>query len=233
MPAAVHGERDRVSGIHHYASVARDGTIVEFWMVGYDEHAVGPTQRVLCGLDRLKSSPSHSEGRHVIPTLKERLGDDDDVPGRQRDVRVRLGVPLDRIDVHTQPYLLVGFASSIPTSSSIPSVNRVLPNEGDPRWRGKLREAPGNGDQLHDRQRLGASVGAGLGDLAHDEDRVLHVAPFGNDNGVFIPDHQVLGEIPILDEPPEVHWRSEEHTSELQSLAYLVCRLLLEKKKNT
>src|SRR5687767_15607182 len=25
-------------------------------------------------------------------------------------------------------------------------------------------------------------------------------------------------------------WRSEEHTSELQSLAYLVCRLLLEKK---
>src|SRR5687767_15634494 len=31
----------------------------------------------------------------------------------------------------------------------------------------------------------------------------------------------------ILHEPP----RSEEHTSELQSLAYLVCRLLLEKKK--
>src|SRR2546425_7483276 len=27
------------------------------------------------------------------------------------------------------------------------------------------------------------------------------------------------------------HQRSEEHTSELQSLAYIVCRLLLEKKK--
>src|SRR2546421_1396506 len=27
--------------------------------------------------------------------------------------------------------------------------------------------------------------------------------------------------------------RSEEHTSELQSVAYLVCRLLLEKKKKT
>src|SRR2546425_9477514 len=27
--------------------------------------------------------------------------------------------------------------------------------------------------------------------------------------------------------------RSEEHTSELQSLAYLVCRLLLEKKKSS
>src|SRR2546425_4116302 len=34
-------------------------------------------------------------------------------------------------------------------------------------------------------------------------------------------------------EPQNVHsgGRSEEHTSELQSLAYLVCRLLLEKKK--
>src|SRR2546425_8693107 len=30
-----------------------------------------------------------------------------------------------------------------------------------------------------------------------------------------------------------VCFRSEEHTSELQSLAYLVCRLLLEKKKKT
>src|SRR2546425_8619953 len=30
-----------------------------------------------------------------------------------------------------------------------------------------------------------------------------------------------------------LHGRSEEHTSELQSLAYLVCRLLLEKKKRT
>src|SRR2546425_7868797 len=30
---------------------------------------------------------------------------------------------------------------------------------------------------------------------------------------------------------PPAPLRSEEHTSELQSLAYLVCRLLLEKKK--
>src|SRR5205823_12519845 len=30
---------------------------------------------------------------------------------------------------------------------------------------------------------------------------------------------------------PRGEGRSEEHTSELQSLAYLVCRLLLEKKK--
>src|SRR2546427_1974186 len=29
-----------------------------------------------------------------------------------------------------------------------------------------------------------------------------------------------------------IFWRSEEHTSELQSQSNLVCRLLLEKKKN-
>src|SRR2546425_1346643 len=32
---------------------------------------------------------------------------------------------------------------------------------------------------------------------------------------------------------PQLQARSEEHTSELQSLAYLVCRLLLEKKTKT
>src|SRR2546425_7949080 len=35
----------------------------------------------------------------------------------------------------------------------------------------------------------------------------------------------------VRDAPQLVLSRSEEHTSELQSLAYLVCRLLLEKKK--
>src|SRR3712207_8179636 len=33
--------------------------------------------------------------------------------------------------------------------------------------------------------------------------------------------------------PRHVELRSEEHTSELQSRQYLVCRLLLEKKKTT
>src|SRR2546425_9006755 len=44
---------------------------------------------------------------------------------------------------------------------------------------------------------------------------------------------------PVLEHPQlleesagELGVRSEEHTSELQSLAYLVCRLLLEKKNN-
>src|SRR5258707_10358775 len=37
---------------------------------------------------------------------------------------------------------------------------------------------------------------------------------------------------PIHSNPGLDHARSEEHTSELQSRQYLVCRLLLEKKKN-
>src|SRR3712207_8444926 len=39
----------------------------------------------------------------------------------------------------------------------------------------------------------------------------------------------LLGDV---QEPPSQRHRSEEHTSELQSRQYLVCRLLLEKKKN-
>src|SRR3712207_7759448 len=35
-----------------------------------------------------------------------------------------------------------------------------------------------------------------------------------------------------LDHTYQLNFRSEEHTSELQSRQYLVCRLLLEKKKN-
>src|SRR2546425_2235284 len=50
---------------------------------------------------------------------------------------------------------------------------------------------------------------------------------------------EIVEQLPDTDAAPEaLYWagvapykRSEEHTSELQSLAYLVCRLLLEKKK--
>src|SRR3712207_8834953 len=51
-----------------------------------------------------------------------------------------------------------------------------------------------------------------------------------------LPEHPQLGlhrwgqQVPGLCHVPGL--RSEEHTSELQSRQYLVCRLLLEKKKN-
>src|SRR5690625_7963747 len=37
--------------------------------------------------------------------------------------------------------------------------------------------------------------------------------------------------VPVAPRCRVVRWRSEEHTSELQSRGHLVCRLLLEKKK--
>src|SRR2546425_2736722 len=63
------------------------------------------------------------------------------------------------------------------------------------------------------------------------EDRVLHSIVFARET------ETALGPEAIHDREPlggaDGLWRSEEHTSELQSLAYLVCRLLLEKKKKT
>src|SRR2546425_6440699 len=52
----------------------------------------------------------------------------------------------------------------------------------------------------------------------------------GARKGIGIVGKKNVGHI-AADQSPEVRGRSEEHTSELQSLAYLVCRLLLEKKK--
>src|SRR2546425_7283012 len=59
------------------------------------------------------------------------------------------------------------------------------------------------------------------------EEHVLQLA-YG---GLHVARH---GEVEDAQRPspaPRDGGRSEEHTSELQSLAYLVCRLLLEKKK--
>src|SRR2546422_7941180 len=46
-----------------------------------------------------------------------------------------------------------------------------------------------------------------------------------------LPDHPRLRHILVRHEQAAAHARSEEHTSELQSRLHLVCRLLLEKKK--
>src|SRR2546425_7214418 len=59
--------------------------------------------------------------------------------------------------------------------------------------------------------------------FAADERLVLTTCQDGTSRLWDVTDGKVLFEFP--------KGRSEEHTSELQSLAYLVCRLLLEKKK--
>src|SRR5471030_3552717 len=48
---------------------------------------------------------------------------------------------------------------------------------------------------------------------------------------IYRRNHGAFGQRPGLRLPLHRRARSEEHTSELQSLRHLVCRLLLEKKK--
>src|SRR3712207_7212440 len=83
---------------------------------------------------------------------------------------------------------------------------------------------------LHD--ALPISVLVDLLAQPHQEDAPRRQAGDADD-----PETGRLPEL-LLDQRPQpaagaVHVRSEEHTSELQSRQYLVCRLLLEKKKKT
>src|SRR2546425_3410738 len=85
----------------------------------------------------------------------------------------------------------------------------------------------------------GAAVAAAPTDIARVDDYIdAPRALFGRtraepERRLGVPTQERLraGTIVLFWPGLEVAMRSEEHTSELQSLAYLVCRLLLEKKK--
>src|SRR2546425_5464963 len=70
------------------------------------------------------------------------------------------------------------------------------------------------------RQKGLAAAGKKVGRATHEGAIASYIHP-GSKVGV------------LIEVNCETDFRSEEHTSELQSLAYLVCRLLLEKKKTT
>src|SRR5205823_6499813 len=77
------------------------------------------------------------------------------------------------------------------------------------------------------RERWVGSWSASRCGRGDDPQRVRVIIPVQCANGGqarLVPD--------VLRVVARAHARSEEHTSELQSLAYLVCRLLLEKKKS-
>src|SRR3712207_7224340 len=61
------------------------------------------------------------------------------------------------------------------------------------------------------------------------QDLLDHSAPYGLVDLLGLDDDPIAGARLHPPDPPSD--RSEEHTSELQSRQYLVCRLLLEKKK--
>src|SRR2546423_885351 len=63
-------------------------------------------------------------------------------------------------------------------------------------------------------------------------DKAIESIPADKDKDIVIDGIRNTAEaVALRDKFPHFFLRSEEHTSELQSLAYLVCRLLLEKKK--
>src|SRR5437879_9608287 len=79
--------------------------------------------------------------------------------------------------------------------------------------------------------RSGALVGAVPGDISLHQNVTLTQAVIASCFDFCGPRNKVV----MVDmEFPSIlyFYRSEEHTSELQSPMYLVCRLLLEKKKN-
>src|SRR2546425_2475562 len=67
------------------------------------------------------------------------------------------------------------------------------------------------------------------GSIEDSSSMVADLEPFAARIRALFPDTRGHG---LSERFERVEDRSEEHTSELQSLAYLVCRLLLEKKKN-
>src|SRR5205814_2515906 len=79
--------------------------------------------------------------------------------------------------------------------------------------------------------RRSSDLGAGTrGPLRLGSDPALHPGLLAA-NGSARPVRPLWG-ADLLRPPPGRRRRSEEHTSELQSLRQLVCRLLLEKKKH-
>src|SRR5438445_1675456 len=75
--------------------------------------------------------------------------------------------------------------------------------------------------------RPGALVGPELGLAHHDRERVVDLLRGSRGQARHRSERVTLTPGPF-----DLPARSEEHTSELQSRQYLVCRLLLEKKKN-
>src|SRR5205814_7744847 len=67
--------------------------------------------------------------------------------------------------------------------------------------------------------------------ISHVGALAAHVGPGDDEHAAFGVEHEIVRLERLMLNPERRMLRSEEHTSELQSLRHLVCRLLLEKKK--
>src|SRR5205823_7761733 len=83
-------------------------------------------------------------------------------------------------------------------------------------------------------RRDGGRTDSGHGGQRQGHLRIERRCGFGRRGGAGPSCHRKATDLRVHRQRPaaSMNTRSEEHTSELQSLAYLVCRLLLEKKKN-
>src|SRR3989441_6147281 len=144
---------------------------------------------------------------------------------RPSSVRCRLGLPRSRGLVSSAHG---GSAMSIQVLKS----GRRRQEELVSRYMQEIRDIAKGGFNRRELLKMGLVMGgAGLIELAgmrgfkpywaHADNAIPFISP---------PNTPFVDPLPI---PPTMRpvTRSEEHTSELQSLAYLVCRLLLEKKK--
>src|SRR5687767_15756642 len=106
------------------------------------------------------------------------------------------------------------------------------PSRGAAMGQGLLDELSGLGDLVdaHENvdfgEQLGEFFAETLGQTTGDDQALVGVRGFAELGGLEDGVHAFL--LGGIDKGTGVDDRSEEHTSELQSLAYLVCRLLLE-----
>src|SRR2546425_7150642 len=136
---------------------------------------------------------------------------------------------------------------SLPPSSRCPKCGRIVTSESFGRHRIRVKQSEMQGLRSSDsRHRPGSSSNSRKSPLcgrcsasqflppvhwSHEKDQFSRLRRCFNPSADVRsdraePQHLLHGE----GQEGRI-WRSEEHTSELQSLAYLVCRLLLEKKK--
>src|SRR2546425_1196142 len=101
-------------------------------------------------------------------------------------------------------------------------------------WRGRAEEHDGLDDQHHHAEQrhpvAAEGGGRGRGTQIQEHPAEQHRDLEQERCRAVVP--QTEPHLQRIVVQRQVGTRSEEHTSELQSLAYLVCRLLLEKKKN-
>src|SRR2546425_7434262 len=130
------------------------------------------------------------------------------------------------------------FRTAIAAENALAGDHRGERRARDPRQQGGPRVVQqSNGSQrgtLHHARRKGGPLCEGFifANDAQTRERCKHVNPILARGLTHVGNERFFGfERHTLFQLPTKNRRSEEHTSELQSLAYLVCRLLLEKKK--